>query len=90
MTYVISDIHNCVDLFDEMLAKISFSGEDKLYVLGDVIDRNKGNGIQLLQFIKESPNIEMILGNHESMMLEALLSDNSAHMQRWVRNGGKS
>lgn len=90
MTYVISDIHNCMDMFHEMLSKINFSEEDKLYVLGDVIDKNKGNGIQLLQFIKESPNIELIIGNHEGMMLEGLLSDDPAQMQRWMRNGGQS
>ena len=40
MTYCISDIHGEYGRYLEMLEKINFSDEDKLYVLGDVIDRN--------------------------------------------------
>ena len=45
--YVISDIHGEVDRFYAMLAKIQFSVDDTLYILGDVIDGGPG-GIILL------------------------------------------
>ena len=39
MTYVMSDIHGQYEKYAQMLEKISFSDEDTLYILGDVLDR---------------------------------------------------
>lgn len=39
-----------------------------LYVLGDVIDRFP-DGIEILQELMAMPNVKMLLGNHEYMML---------------------
>lgn len=47
MKYVISDVHGRYDLFIKMLDKISFSDNDTLYLLGDMIDRGP-DGIKLL------------------------------------------
>ena len=38
-TYVMSDIHGMGALLEKMLEKLSFSEEDVLYILGDMIDR---------------------------------------------------
>ena len=38
-TYVMSDIHGQYEKYLDMLGKISFSEDDTLYILGDVIDR---------------------------------------------------
>ena len=38
-TYAISDVHGMGHLLDQMLEKIAFSEADRLYVLGDLIDR---------------------------------------------------
>ena len=46
-----SDIHGRIDLFDAMLDKINLQKCDKLYVIGDCIDR--GGGLQVLQKIIE-------------------------------------
>ena len=40
MHYVISDIHNDDGRFCEMLARIHFSEQDHLFILGDVFDRS--------------------------------------------------
>jgi serine/threonine protein phosphatase 1 len=76
----------------ELLGKINFSPKDILYVLGDAIDRGK-DSIKCLRYIMEMPNIHMIMGNHEQMMLDALSSDfekNSASMINWLENGGST
>lgn len=39
-TYAISDVHGMGHLLDQMLEKIAFSEADRLYVLGDLIDRD--------------------------------------------------
>ncbi len=70
MIYVCSDLHGYpVEKFKELLASANFSREDTLYILGDVIDRGP-ESVQLLQWIIQQPNVELILGNHESMLLD--------------------
>lgn len=50
--YVMADLHGEGDLFHAMLKKIAFSDVDKLYILGDVVDRGS-DGIALLQEIMD-------------------------------------
>lgn len=70
MTYVISDLHGySLAEFKKLLQKASFSGDDFLYILGDVIDRNGDGGAEMLCWLLEQPNIQLILGNHEAMLL---------------------
>lgn len=71
MIYVMSDIHGQKRRFDSVMKQINLQPEDTLYVLGDVIDRNP-DGIKLLRQIMAMPNVKMLLGNHELMMMNAL------------------
>lgn len=68
--YCVSDLHGRFDLFEMLLEKIKFNPQkDKLYILGDVIDRDYG-GIKIIDYaIKYNKSIFMILGNHESHFL---------------------
>lgn len=75
-TYVVSDLHGQFDAFIELLKRISFSDADYMYVLGDAIDRGP-HGIHLLQLIKEAPNMDLLIGNHEFMMLNSIALDGS-------------
>ena len=85
--YVMGDIHGEADRFHAMLEKIQLSNDDVLILLGDVIDRGP-DGIALLLEIMEMPNVIMLLGNHEYMMLQYLSSDaTSMEIRRWNRNG---
>lgn len=70
--YVMSDIHGHYDAFIEMLNKINLNINDKLYILGDVIDHNPG-GIKILKHIMDKQNIELIIGNHEELMIKNIL-----------------
>lgn len=70
MTYVISDLHGYpLEKFKKLLEKAEFSNNDFLYILGDVIDRNGDGGVEMLCWLLEQPNIQLILGNHEAMLL---------------------
>ena len=69
-----SDIHGRKDRFDDVLKQIKLTKNDTLYILGDVIDRNP-DGITILKYIMHKPNIKMLLGNHEYMMLNALQNE---------------
>ena len=76
--YVVSDLHGHMDVFMEGLNKIGFSDEDKLYVIGDAIDRGP-KGIELLSYIMEHENMNLLLGNHEYMMLDVVDPEGGAY-----------
>lgn len=85
--YVVSDIHGEADRFHAMLQKIHFSDNDTLYILGDVVDRGS-DGVSLLREIMKTPNMKMLLGNHEFMCLRYFAPDApEKHIQHWNRNG---
>lgn len=67
--YCISDLHGRLDAFCALLEQLPLTDADTLYVLGDVIDRGP-DGIALLRKIMDMPNVKMLLGNHERMMLD--------------------
>lgn len=69
--YVMSDIHGQYKSYVKMLKMIDLKTEDTLYILGDAIDRGP-DGIKILSDIMKRPNVELILGNHELLMLDAL------------------
>lgn len=83
--YVMSDIHGMYDLFNIMLKHIKFTEDDKLYILGDVLDRGP-KPIELLLDIMDRSNVELLLGNHEQMFLNYLKTGDPSHC--WD-NGGK-
>ncbi len=69
MIYVTSDLHGySLEKFQSFLDEVGFSKDDFLYVLGDVIDRGK-DGIKILKWLMSKRNAQLILGNHESLLL---------------------
>lgn len=72
MIYVCSDIHGCADRFFKLLKEINFSGLDHMYILGDIIDRNP-DGVELLKYVMDKPNITLLMGNHEHFMYSYLV-----------------
>ena len=72
--YAVSDIHGQYNLFRKGLEKIGFSDNDFLYILGDAIDRGK-DSIRLIRYIMKQKNIDLLLGNHEYMMLWSVSPD---------------
>ena len=64
--YVCSDLHGQYDIYKTILGQLK--KDDKLYILGDVIDRGPG-GIKILQDIMQHKDqIEFFAGNHELMI----------------------
>lgn len=79
-----SDLHGEKYRYDAMLEMIQFSGEDTLYILGDVVDRGP-NGIDILRDIMQRPNVHLILGNHEDLLLGTLGPQNEiGFRQLWI------
>ncbi len=70
-TYITSDIHGQFDMFIKLLKVINLKETDRLYILGDVLDRGP-HPIRTLLKLMEMPNVTCIVGNHELMALECL------------------
>lgn len=88
MTYVMSDIHGYGERFENVMKKINLQPNDTLYILGDVIDRYP-DGIRLLRKIMKMPNVKMLLGNHEYMMMNYLVYPVSDRIDKWERQHKK-
>lgn len=70
MTYVISDLHGYpLEKLKKLLEKADFGDDDFLYILGDVVDRNGDGGVEILTWLLSQLNAQLILGNHEAMLL---------------------
>jgi len=72
MTYVMSDIHGYYKQYKKLLNKISFTEEDTLYVLGDIVDRGP-NPMNILLDMHMHVNIIPIMGNHDELALRAFI-----------------
>jgi len=85
MIYVMSDIHGNEKRFNSIMKQINLQECDTLYVLGDVVDRYYG-GIRILRTLMKMPNVKMLLGNHEYMMLNAIDASSKISTEE-VKNG---
>ena len=77
-TYVISDIHGALTEFRNLLEKIDFHYDGRLYLLGDYCDWGT-DPIGTLQLVKEMdeeyPFVHCLIGNHEWMFLETIAAE---------------
>ena len=89
-TYVCSDIHGQYDLYLQMLDRIKLGPEDRLYILGDLIDRGP-KSMEVLLDASRRENVTCLLGNHELMMYDCLVKQDPWVADRWIlpANGGR-
>lgn len=67
--YVVGDIHGCFDLVLDAMRSIGFDkASDRLFCVGDLIDRGPGSE-RVLAFLAQ-PYVHSVRGNHEQMLLE--------------------
>lgn len=68
--YAIGDVQGCFTQLQALLKKINFnSHRDRLFFLGDVVNRGT-QSLATLQFIKDlEDNAQMVLGNHDIHLL---------------------
>lgn len=102
MIFVTSDLHGCSpEEFRTFLSRAGFRDEDFLFILGDVIDRG-AYGAELLLWLTEQTNMQLLLGNHEALMLacgflfeevteeslDRLTNEQLNLLGSWIANGG--
>lgn len=88
-TFVLTDIHGNNTLFRKALKEVRLKKSDKLILLGDIIDRGEDSKAVLdtILLLKEHGfSIDILMGNHEELFLNALEDSNS--FNHWMLNGG--
>lgn len=89
-TYAVADFHGCWKQWEEI--KKFLKENDKLFILGDCIDRKSG-GLAILTETLNDPRCTVLCGNHEDMMADALEELEEGYSDywtyRWFSNGGQ-
>ncbi|MGK7874114.1 MAG: metallophosphoesterase family protein [Xenococcaceae cyanobacterium] len=87
---VIGDVHGHYNALIQLLEAIAPGNDDKVYFLGDLIDRGPQSS-QVVEFVIQN-NYQCLRGNHEEMLLDVLgngkISDEM--FQAWLYSGGHS
>jgi serine/threonine protein phosphatase 1 len=87
---IIGDVHGYCDALFRLLEAIAVNSDDRVYLLGDLIDRGEQSR-QVVNFIfQNSDQYRCILGNHEHMLLKALGETEVSEqwLQAWLHSGG--
>lgn len=91
-TLVVGDVHGKLELLNRLVEEMQYKAdEDRLIFIGDLVDRGEDSrGVVecVLALKRESPNVVIIKGNHEEMMLSALARPDSDASDMWYANGG--
>jgi serine/threonine protein phosphatase 1 len=93
-TYLVSDIHGQYQAFRQALAKANFSPDegDRLYVLGDIVDRGPQSSeclTYLYRLQQQYPQqIVVVKGNHEQLLEDWLMGKTEGNL--YFLNGGEA
>jgi serine/threonine protein phosphatase 1 len=94
--YAIGDVHGRLDLFSKLMTLIRRDSETrepkptKLVLIGDMVDRGPDSAElveRLYEFSAQSPDLVILQGNHEEIMIDALDGDTEA-LAYWIKFGG--
>jgi Calcineurin-like phosphoesterase len=91
-TFVIGDIHGCVDEVDRLLDVLAPSASDTVVCLGDYVDRGPSSKAvieRMLRLRREGPQCVFLKGNHEDMFL-AYIGERGAYGEAFLFNGGEA
>lgn len=85
--FVVGDIHGCYDLLMQKLDEVKFKKvTDRLFSVGDLIDRGMQSE-KCMRLVSEDW-FYAVRGNHEQMMIEAVLNRQPHIKDLWLHNGG--
>jgi serine/threonine protein phosphatase 1 len=89
-TFVVGDVHGCVNEVGRLLESLAPSSADTICFLGDYVDRGpdaRGTIERLIRLAAEGPRCVFLKGNHEDMFL-AFLGLPGRYSEAFLENGG--
>lgn len=91
-SFVIGDIHGCAATLRRLVdGALHAAAEDRIYLLGDLIDRgpdSRGVLDYLFELRGRGVSVCSVRGNHEEMFLQAV--DHHTGLGLWIVNGGQA
>lgn len=76
----IGDIHGCAREFEDLLEKLALGADDRLVLLGDLINRGPDSA-GVLDLARKHATVSL-LGNHELRLLNYRRTDDPSHLKR--------
>lgn len=86
-TYVLSDVHGHLRALDHALEMAQPGAHDTVFVLGDMVDRGP-DPLGVINAVRALPNAQVLMGNHEAMLLDTILNGGDLELMSWHMNGG--
>jgi serine/threonine protein phosphatase 1 len=89
--YAIGDIHGGVKTLQALLNIINLRRQDRLYLLGDYVDRgsdSKGALDTIIELKNAKYDVRPLLGNHDQMFLNAINGDTSEDTSIYIKLWG--
>ena len=88
---VVGDVHGCSKTLKKLLfQEVNVRKDDEIFFLGDLIDRGPGSRkvIDMIIGLRQiGYKIECVMGNHEYMLLQSLLS--TKLFRTWLKNDAR-
>ena len=87
--WIVGDVHGCFQTLRQALAAIDFEpGRDRLFSVGDLIDRGPHSN-EALEWLEGERFEAVVMGNHEAEMIRLLqtgeILDPPRRYQQWMR-----
>ena len=85
-TIVISDIHANLNAFKKLLAKVQYTKEDVLILLGDIVEKGE-QSLEMLQYVMElrkTHTVYAVCGNCDAIALEVLRDERNEDLLRYI------
>lgn len=89
--YAIGDIHGGIQTFRALIRKINPKHDDRVYLLGDYIDRgpdSKGVLDAIISMQESGCDIRPIRGNHDDMLYRAATEQHDDYSWYWMKGWG--
>ncbi|MEI6209813.1 MAG: metallophosphoesterase family protein [Desulfuromonadales bacterium] len=89
--YAIGDIHGGSQTFRALLDSLNLKHSDRLYLLGDYVDRgpdSKGVLDIILSLMDVGYDVRPMRGNHDDMMLRTFTGEHDDYSWNWMKGWG--
>ena len=88
---IISDIHGCLNQFNELLDSIKYvPSEDELILLGDYVDRgpHSKETIERVRELVDNYGVITLRGNHDQRLVDLIKTDSKVVQSKFLEHGG--